>query len=136
MLPAAPFCADTKRVIDINKILNRAKELQKISDILIIEGAGGLMVPIKRDYFMVDLAKELNAYTLLVTHSGLGCINETLCSIKVLREYNLDYDWCVNIYKDKDSFPLVTKPFYDVAMPNWWSVEDALDMFVEKIINY
>jgi len=39
---------------------------------LIIEGAGGLMVPIKRDYMMIDLIEELGAKTLLITPSNLG----------------------------------------------------------------
>ena len=133
-LPAAPFCADIDRVIDIDKIISKALELKSRCDILIVEGAGGLMVPIKKDYFMIDLAKELSAMTLLVTHSGLGCINETLCSLRLLESSGLEYDWCVNIYRDKDSFAVVTKPFYDVAMPNWWSVEEGLDRFVSTIL--
>ncbi len=132
-LPAAPFCADRDKIIDIETITKRAKELKKSCDVLVVEGAGGLMVPIKEDYYMADLAKELDAFTLLVTHSGLGCINETLCSLKLLESSGLEYDWCVNVYRDRDSFPAVTKPFYDTAIPGWWSVEDGLDMFVSKI---
>ena len=133
-LPAAPFCADREGIIDIDKIILKANELKSRCDILIVEGAGGLMVPIKKDYFMIDLAKELEAFILLITHSGLGCINETLCSLSLLESSELEYDWCVNIYKDRDSFAVVTKPFYDVAMPNWWSVEEGLDSFVKSIL--
>ncbi len=134
-LPAAPFCADTDKIIKTESIIKKAQELQKRCDILLVEGAGGLMVPIKENYFMIDLAKELNAFTLLVTHSGLGCINETLCSLKLLNSSGLEYDWCVNIYRDKESFPVVTKPFYDAVMPDWWSVEDDMKSFISRFKN-
>ncbi|HHS93169.1 MAG TPA: ATP-dependent dethiobiotin synthetase BioD, partial [Campylobacterales bacterium] len=43
-LAAAPFCADLKQTIKIEKIKHKISELQKYCDLLIIEGAGGLMV--------------------------------------------------------------------------------------------
>ncbi|HHD72523.1 MAG TPA: dethiobiotin synthase, partial [Epsilonproteobacteria bacterium] len=81
-LPAAPFCADTQQIIRIGTILEKIDELAQSCDLLIVEGAGGLMVPITRDFMMIDLAKKLNAKILLVTPSRLGCINETLLSIE------------------------------------------------------
>ena len=134
-MPAAPFCADRNKIIDIETITKRAEELKNVCDILIVEGAGGLMVPIKEDYYMIDLAKELKAFTLLVTHSGLGCINETLCSLKLLKSSGLEYDWCVNIYRDRESFATVTKPFYDEMIPKWWSVQNSLKSFIARFKN-
>lgn len=52
---------------------------------LIIEGAGGLMVPISEKYFMVDLIKKLDAETVLVSQNYLGNINHTLLSCEALR---------------------------------------------------
>jgi len=132
-LASAPFCADRKQIIDISHIIQRAKELEELCDILIVEGAGGLMVPIKRDYFMIDLIKDLSSYALLVTPSKLGCINETLLSLEALKSRDIEFDWCVNIYEDRDSFDRVTKPFYDEAMDRWWSVEEGLDRFVDNL---
>ncbi len=130
-LPSAPFCADTNRVIDIEKIKDKIEELSKRCDFLIIEGAGGLFVPITSDYFMIDLAKELNIKTLLVTPSKLGCINDTLLSIEALKSKNIDFDWSVNLFEDIESFKKVTQPFYDEVFPNWWSIEKGLDTFLE-----
>lgn len=130
-LPSAPFCADTNRVIDIEKIKDKIEELSKRCDFLIIEGAGGLFVPITSDYFMIDLAKELNIKTLLVTPSKLGCINDTLLSIEALKSRNIDFDWSVNLFEDIESFKKVTQPFYDEVFPNWWSIEKGLDTFLE-----
>lgn len=129
-LPAAPFCADVNNTIDIQKIINKHKELSKLCDILLVEGAGGLMVPITKEYMMIDLIKELNVKTLLVTPSRLGCINDTLLSIEALTAHKIDFDWCVNLYEDKESFDEVTKPYYDAVFPKWWSVESGLKRFI------
>jgi len=52
---------------------------------LIIEGAGGLLVPINEKQFMVDLIKKLDAETILVSQNYLGNINHTLLSCEALK---------------------------------------------------
>ncbi|MEA3456829.1 MAG: dethiobiotin synthase [Campylobacterota bacterium] len=130
-LPAAPFCADTQQTIDLKKIIEKIEELQKLCDLLIIEGAGGLMVPITQDYMMIDLIKTLNSKTLLVTPSRLGCINDTMLSIQALKSRKIDFDWCVNLYEDSKDFSEVTQPFYDTAYPEWWSAQDGLEKYID-----
>ncbi|SFV64919.1 Dethiobiotin synthetase [hydrothermal vent metagenome] len=133
-LPSAPFCADREKTIKIETILNKIDDLSKLCDILLIEGAGGLFVPIIHNYNMIDLAKDSNAFTLLVTPSRLGCINDTLLSIEALKQRGLDYDWCVNLHQDIDSFDEVTKPYYDLVVKEWWSVDSGLDNFVDNYL--
>ncbi len=133
-LPAAPFCADVKQTINIEVIKNKINQLQKLCDLLIIEGAGGLMVPITKKYMMIDLAKELNLKTLLVTPSKLGCINDTLLSIEALKAKNISFDWCVNLFEDSDSFKEVTQPYYDAIFKGWWILDDGLKNFTQSNI--
>lgn len=52
---------------------------------LVIEGAGGLMVPINWKYFMIDLIKKWQLPVVLVAKSGLGTLNHTLLSIEALQ---------------------------------------------------
>ncbi|MEA3491560.1 MAG: dethiobiotin synthase [Campylobacterota bacterium] len=130
-LPAAPFSADTNQTIEIEKILEKIDELSQYCDLLIIEGAGGLMVPITRDFMMIDLIQALDTKVLLVTPSRLGSINDTLLSIEALTSREIDFDWCVNLFEDRESFDEVTKPFYDALYPEWWSVEGGLEQYVE-----
>ena len=59
-LPAAPFCADMKKEITLERILEKYHELTQLCDILIVEGAGGLMVPVTKEFMMIDLAKKLD----------------------------------------------------------------------------
>jgi dethiobiotin synthetase len=134
-LPSAPFCADTQNSIKIEKILSTIEKLSKRCDILLIEGAGGLLVPITQNYTMVDLAKTLKAPLLLVTPSRLGCINDTMLSIEALKSREVEFEWCINLYEDKESFERVTKPYYDAIYPSWWSVESGVDDFVKRFLN-
>lgn len=133
-LPAAPFCADTRQEIKLEKIFEKYEELSKHCDLLLLEGAGGLMVPITQTYKMIDLAKDLASPVLLVTPSRLGCINDTLLSMEVLRSRDIDFEWCVNLHEDRESFAEVTQPYYDAVYPEWWSVDEGLEKFVSKIL--
>lgn len=131
-LPAAPFCADTRREIVLDKIIEKYHTLSKLCDILLVEGAGGLMVPITKDFMMIDLIQKLGSDVLLVTPSRLGCINDTLLSHEALRSRHIAFDWCVNVFEDEESFPEVTKPFYDEVFPNWWRIDGGLQRFISS----
>jgi dethiobiotin synthase len=56
---------------------------------LIVEGAGGIMVPLNQDFYMLDLMKKLDIPILLVARSTLGTINHTLLSLQALRSHGL-----------------------------------------------
>ena len=50
--------------------------------------------------------------------------------LDALKIFDIDFDWCVNVYKDEDSFSEVTQPYYDVVFPVWWSVEGGLEKYI------
>lgn len=110
-LPAAPYVAKGNTFISIDLIKEKKKYLEQFCDVLIIEGAGGLMVPLEKDLFIIDLIKELNCEAILITPSKLGCINDTLLSVNVLKAKNIDFEFYINLYQDLDSFEKVSKPF-------------------------
>lgn len=56
---------------------------------LIIEGAGGLMVPLNDNFLMIDVIRQLNAKVILVSQNYLGSINHTLLSLLALKSYNI-----------------------------------------------
>ncbi len=70
--------------IDLNKI-----NIPTTENNLIIEGAGGLMVPLNENELIVDLIKKLDAEVILVSHNYLGSINHTLLSINLLKQYGV-----------------------------------------------
>lgn len=69
--------------IDINKITLPS------SQNLIIEGAGGLLVPLNKDHMMIDLIKHLSLPVILVASSNIGTINHTLLSLEALKARNI-----------------------------------------------
>jgi len=57
---------------------------------LVIEGAGGVMVPLNADYFMMDLMRKFCLPVLVVARSGLGTINHTLLTVDTLKRSGLE----------------------------------------------
>jgi dethiobiotin synthetase len=60
------------------------------ADKLVVEGAGGIMVPINEDHLVLDLVKKLALPVILVARSTLGTINHTLLSLDVLNRNGLE----------------------------------------------
>lgn len=65
-------------------------EMPQTTRPLIVEGAGGLMVPLNKDSLVIDLIKQLGLPAILVCRSGLGTINHTLLSLEAMRARGLD----------------------------------------------
>ena len=64
---------------------------------LVIEGAGGLMVPLNETEFVIDLVKILDARLLLVSRNYLGSINHSLMTAAICRQHGLDVaGWIFN----------------------------------------
>ncbi|MCX6295761.1 MAG: dethiobiotin synthase [Bacteroidetes bacterium] len=65
--------------------------LPETSNTLIMEGAGGLMVPLNKTMFMIDIIKKFDAEVVLVIQNYLGSINHSILSIDVLKQrgYNI-----------------------------------------------
>lgn len=133
-LPASPYVADSKKKIDISKLKSDFEKLSLLGDIVLIEGAGGLMVPVTKELKMIDLISLFDAHALLVTSSRLGSINDTLLSMEAMKNRQLSFDWCVNVFRDIESFGSTTKPYYDEEFPSWWSVENGLNAFAKEYI--
>lgn len=77
--PLSPLTASVleKRNICIERIKSAYKRLTNQHDIVLIEGAGGILVPITEGYYMSDLALDLNAPLIIATRPDLGTLNHT-----------------------------------------------------------
>jgi dethiobiotin synthetase len=89
--PLSPYAAmkTEKKKIDIAGIIKSINELRKDRDVVIVEGLGGAMAPIKRDYYVVDMIKELRMPCIVIARAGLGTINHTLMTIDELKKRNV-----------------------------------------------
>ncbi len=90
--PAAPnFAATLENItIDIEKIEKDFADLKKRFDFIIVEGAGGLAVPITDKFLVSDLAQYLGLPLVLVIRPDLGTINHSLLSIEHARNKKLE----------------------------------------------
>jgi dethiobiotin synthetase len=81
--PVAPSVAEIyeQRSVDIDAILRAYEKLTKLYDFVIVEGIGGLMVPLKRKYYVANLVRDLGLPILIVSLLGLGAINHTLLTV-------------------------------------------------------
>jgi dethiobiotin synthetase len=97
--PLAPYVAGMieERITDLSAIHSALERLQAQFDCVIIEGAGGLLVPIRADYSMADLAKELGSALLLVVPNRLGCINHALLTVEAIHAHSIPLlGWILN----------------------------------------
>ena len=65
-------------------------KLPDLDELIIIETAGGLMVPLNRDWLQIDQLKVWGAPIILVARTGLGTLNHTLLSLEALKHRNID----------------------------------------------
>lgn len=76
--------------IDLSLVARSTKILAERYDRVIIEGAGGLMVPITDTYFTIDYVAEHRLPLVLVTNSRLGSINHTILSLEAIRARDIE----------------------------------------------
>jgi len=91
--PASPHLAARlmDQVIDPHRLSLSVNSLSDKYKILLIEGVGGIMVPLTSDYMVIDFVKEQQLHLVLVTSAKLGSINHTLLTLEVCkaREINI-----------------------------------------------
>lgn len=83
--PMSPHAAAEKenRSISLSTVIE-----PKTENTLIIEGAGGIMVPINKSELVIDVARQIDCEVILVSRNYLGSINHTLLSIQYLKSNN------------------------------------------------
>ncbi len=85
-MPASPHAAAKAEGIEITR---KKFMLPLLNNNLIIEGAGGCLVPLAKDFFIVDLIEKFKAEVILVSNLYLGSINHTLLTVEALTTRNI-----------------------------------------------
>lgn len=90
-LPASPHLAAATegRQVEPERLKKSLHQALQSTPRLVVEGVGGLLVPLNREVLLIDLLAELRLPVLLVARSGLGTINHTLLSLEALRRRQL-----------------------------------------------
>lgn len=95
--PASPhLAAEIDKVdIDVTRIHQSTVKLAAMYDMVLLEGAGGLYVPVTRDYLTIDYIQEYKHPLILVSSSKLGSINHTLMSLELCRLRGIEVKYVV-----------------------------------------
>jgi len=90
--PLAPSVAAELEGVTIEKrkIISAYKLLSRKYEMVIVEGAGGIMVPISNKYLTLDLINDLGLPVIIVARPGLGTVNHTLMTIAAARSRDID----------------------------------------------
>ena len=134
-LPAAPFISSDNTSLDFKKLDAAVEKLEKLCDILIIEGAGGLYVPIDDKTMMIDLIAYFKATALLVTHCSLGCINDTLLSKRALSDRNIPHAIAFNCRESDAGFSTVSEPYFLQIGFEVLKVDENIDSICDVLYN-
>jgi dethiobiotin synthetase len=90
-IPASPYTAwkNLKIKPKINSVLSSFKRLSKIHSMMLVEGMGGIMTPILKNYFVTDLIKDMKIPAILVTRTKVGTVNHTIMTVKMCEKYKI-----------------------------------------------
>jgi len=126
-LPAAPFVSGN---VDFEKIKNAYRKIKPLCDILLIEGAGGILVPVTDNFKMIDFVKFFNAKLLLIIGSKLGMINDFLLNKFYLESNEIDYLYAINMFDE--SYFEISHPFMKKFDP--LILQKDLDKITQKLL--
>ncbi|KIX15167.1 dethiobiotin synthase [Dethiosulfatarculus sandiegensis] len=104
--PLTPLAAARRenRFFGLEELREKALEIMRLREIVVFEGAGGLLAPLSENKTMLDLIKVLDLPVLLVGRPGLGTINHTLLSLRELaREQVLTVGYCLSGLKPEQA---------------------------------
>lgn len=90
-IPTSPYDA-TKLLsvsVDMSLISTKFTKLCSMHDVLLVEGIGGMMTPITKNFFVADMIKTMEIETIIVTRATLGTLNHTIMTYKMCKDYNI-----------------------------------------------
>jgi dethiobiotin synthetase len=84
--PVAPAVATGwRKTISLDTVLSKIRAVGRRCDVLLVEGSGGLLVPLGKNYTVADLISKLRCPALVVSRNRLGTINHTLLTVKSMQ---------------------------------------------------
>ncbi|MEW6163197.1 MAG: dethiobiotin synthase [Nitrospirota bacterium] len=142
--PLAPLPASEIEGVPVDlKVIQKAyRELSKNYDVVIVEGIGGLLAPIKKNYFVLDLAKDFGLPIVVVSRPGLGTINHTMLTVNYATKEELNVAGIIINYSRppegtlaEDTNPEVIKQFSPVPIIGIFPyLEDLESGTIEKAV--
>jgi len=107
-IPTSPYdaCKQLNLEIDISMVIDSYKQLSSIHDVVIVEGIGGIMTPISKNYFVSDLITDLQMNTIIVTGSKVGTVNHLMLTYQHAKEKKIPLNGFVINQNVSDGYEL------------------------------
>jgi len=139
--PASPHLAAKmeNKKINPSKIIKAYQKLAAEFDLVLVEGAGGVLVPLTENVLLIDLVKKLNLPVLLVIDNKLGAINETLLSIEALQKRKINILGLVFNQRKKnvpqqilgDNIKTISQLYSNIP---WWQSHQGMKSITQDIV--
>lgn len=92
-IPAAPYTAmkisNILEKVNVDLVLQSFKKLSELHECILVEGMGGIMTPILKNYFVTNLINDLNLETILITRNRIGTLNHTIMTCHMAKKYGI-----------------------------------------------
>jgi len=90
-MAASPYTAAQKLKVKVNVrgVLSSFKKLSKLHQMVLVEGMGGIMTPITKNYFVANMIKEMNLPAVIVTRTKIGTVNHTVMTCKMCEKFKI-----------------------------------------------
>ena len=82
--------------------------LSKTHSVVLVEGMGGIMTPILKNYFVIDLIKDMRIPSVLVTRTKVGTVNHTLMTVQMCQKYKIPIKGIIINDFDSDGYNVIT----------------------------
>ena len=109
-MAASPYTAskNLKVKVRVKSVLSSFKKLSKLHSMLLVEGMGGIMTPILKNYFVTDLIKEMRIPAVIVTRTRVGTVNHTIMTCKMCEKYKIPVKGIIINNFDSDGYTVKT----------------------------
>ncbi len=107
-MPAAPYTAskNLKVKVRLDSVMSNFHKLSKLHSILLIEGIGGIMAPILKNYFVANLIKDMKIPAVIVARTRVGTINHTIMTCKMCEKYKIPIKGIILNNFESNGYPL------------------------------
>jgi len=102
--PAAPHLVAAQQglMLEMSVMTEAFQNIQKHADCIVVEGAGGLLIPLNQDEDLGEFAKKIDLPMILVVGMKLGCLNHALLTYEAIKARNLKIaGWIANALEEE-----------------------------------
>ena len=105
-IPASPYTAwkSLKTKPKTPLILSSFKKLSKLHEMLLVEGMGGVMTPILKDYYSTHLIKDMKLPVVIVSRTKVGTVNHTMMTVNMCKKYKIPIQGIIINDFDSDGY--------------------------------